>query len=575
MAQEYPLANELHLPFEVSRRICLAVMALACLLPSPARAQNYGPNVLPAGSFENVQSTFVPWAGVDDKGNIHGMDGKQLAVGDDGKIDAYNFGPSVAVGDLNGDGKLDLVLADSRGYFWYFPNSGTAHNPVFTQGEIMPIWLGEDRVHWYSEGIDNIVPRIQLVDLDNSKRLDILAGTYMGKLYLIPNVGTASQPDFKPTYKRDALLVNTHKNGVLWCNYLAPFLTNLFGSPNRLDLIMGEGTYSANNVYLLRNIGSNIDPAFDEDHIQKIIPGMGIEQLTPAVLDWDNDGKPDIICGDRTGHLTLYINNSTDPEHPTFAPGTRISIGGVDNFGGCATVTVCDLTDNHLPNLLIGKDDGTIVYALNTGKLGAPVFNTPATPLKGVLPPDCHYLALPDWSKEGAYGVPDELVAAVNPQIEPGFAFPDGVNSKYALKFFVWPAKTVYFPAHYYPQNEGLYDEDNVKLMDHRITCHTDITLKVNTKYRVHFWVKAVGNVSDFCYKLGAHPQPQGKGIFFAKSVVNPVNVGATWTEASADVEIPNSVDPTVTDWVFGLEFYFTGQPTLYMDDLEIQEVLP
>jgi len=24
---------------------------------------------------------------------------------------------------------------------------------------------------------------------------------------------------------------------------------------------------------------------------------MGLEQLTPAVVDWNNDGKPDIICG--------------------------------------------------------------------------------------------------------------------------------------------------------------------------------------------------------------------------------------------------------------------------------------
>jgi len=31
---------------------------------------------------------------------------------------------------------------------------------------------------------------------------------------------------------------------------------------------------------------------------------MGLEQLTPAVVDWNNDGKPDIICGDRTGYLT-------------------------------------------------------------------------------------------------------------------------------------------------------------------------------------------------------------------------------------------------------------------------------
>jgi hypothetical protein len=160
---------------KASRSIRLSVVALACLLPSLAPAQTFGPNILSTGSFDNVTPTYVPWAGVDDNGNIHGIEGKQIAVGDDGTIQDYAFAPSVAVGDLNGDGKPDLVLADSRGFFWFFPNSGTAHKPVFTQGEVIPIWLGEERVDLNTEGVDDVVPRIQLVDFDNNKRLDIVA----------------------------------------------------------------------------------------------------------------------------------------------------------------------------------------------------------------------------------------------------------------------------------------------------------------------------------------------------------------------------------------------------------------
>ena len=122
-------------------------------------------------------------------------------------------------------------------------------------------------------------------------------------------------------------MINTHKKGVLWSNYLAPFLTGAFNNQNRLDLIMGEGTYSANSIYLLRDLNSSGTPSFDEDHMQKLIPGMGIEQITPVVLDWNNDGKPDILCGDRTGFLDLYINNSTDADHPTFAPPVHVKIG--------------------------------------------------------------------------------------------------------------------------------------------------------------------------------------------------------------------------------------------------------
>ena len=286
------------------------------------------------------------------------------------------------------------------------------------------------------------------MDLDNSKKLQIVAGTYSGKLIHVPNIGSSAGPNFQPTLDTTPLLINTHKHGLLWSNYLAPFLTAAFGNGNTLDLIMGEGTYSANSIYLLHNTNSpGNNPAFDEDHLQKIIPGMGLEQLTPAVVDWNNDGKPDIICGDRTGYITLFLNNSSDPTQPTFAPGVHISVGGAQKLGGSITVAIADLSGNHLPNLLIGRDDGTILYAKNTGTLGSPAFTTLAMPLKGVLPPTFHYVSLNYWTKTQAYGVPDELVGAVNPQLEPGFAFPSGETSKYALKFWVWPVKNTFFPS--------------------------------------------------------------------------------------------------------------------------------
>ncbi len=150
---------------------------------------------------------------------------------------------------------------------------------------------------------------------------------------------------------------------------------------------MGEGTYSANSIYLLHNTGSRESASFDEDHCEKIIPGMGLEQLTPLVIDWNQDGKPDILTGDRTGYLTLFLNTSSDPEHPSFAPGQKLSLGATNRFGAAVTVTVGDLTGNGLPNLIIGRNDGTLLYALNTGTLGAPAFTTPPTPLKGILPP--------------------------------------------------------------------------------------------------------------------------------------------------------------------------------------------
>jgi hypothetical protein len=567
MEPEYSLAGALP-PAAAVRRICLALVALACLLPPRVHAQTLGPNIFPQGSFENVVPTYVPWAGVDGNNNIHGIDGRQIAVGDDGNIQPYSFGPSAVTADMNGDGLPDLVLGDARGFFWLFINHGTPQQPKFTQGEVMPIWLGEERINLDSEGYDNVVPRIQVLDFDGLKKLDVLAGMYSGKLFRIHNVGSPTLPDFKPTKTRDLLLINTHKHGLLWSNYMAPVMTTAFStSPTQplLDLIVGEGTYSANSIYLLRNINSNSNPSYSEDKMQKIIPGMGLEQLTPAVVDWNNDGKPDIITGDRTGYLTLFLNTSKDPDNITFDTGTRIKIGGVDKFGTATTVSIGDLSGNHLPNLLIGTADGTILYALNTGKLGAPDFSTPAAPLKGELPPDYHHIASGDWHQDQAYGAPYELVSCVNPEIEKGFKFPEGQKTKYALKFWVFPYTNVFFKERYYPVAED-------ELREHDIICPAGYTIKLNVHYKIHFWVKSLGNVSNFRYRVrAANIDRDG---FHGYDVENPINAGTSWSEVNDEFEIRNPDDKTVTTWPYSLEIRSNGQTTFYLDDVQIQEVL-
>jgi hypothetical protein len=524
-------------------------------------------NILPAGSFDAAVQTYVPWAGVDGSNNIHGINGHQIEVDDTGHIVSASFGASIAVADLNGDGKSDLFVADSYGYFWYFPNTGTPQSPAFTQGEVAPIWLGEQGADGNTEALDNVVPRIQLVDFSHDGKLDVVAGTYAGKLFRIPNIGTSAEPNFQPTLQPDNLLINTHRRGALWCNYLAPCFTTAFNSGgNVFDLLAGEGTYSANSIWYLHNTDSNDHPLFDEDpeHFTRLIPGMGLEQLTPQVVDWNGDGKPDVITGDRTGYIDVFLNNSTDASKPTFAAGEHVKIAGVEKIGNSITVTVCDLTGNKLPNLLIGKDDGTLMYAVNHGAPGNPQFTMAAMPLKGVLPPTYHCMRPTLWNKWGAFGVPYEMLGVTNPSLEPGFKFPDGVTVKYALRFWVWPYKNLYFPR-YYPSEENEWNE-------HIVHCAAGLTIKMNTRYRLHFWVLAPQNsVANFRYRIYTWGRPEMKWI--PPGVSGDIDSSSQWTEVTREFNIHNDPDPTIKQYWYQFEFRFRGQEPFYLADLRIEQL--
>ena len=95
----------------------------------------------------------------------------------------------------------DLVVGDPHGFIWFYANSGTAAAPKFTQGEIMPVWVGATKEDPdYGElagGAENIVPRVQLVSLSGTKLLDLVIGNYNGRLFYIHNTGSTSNPVFK------------------------------------------------------------------------------------------------------------------------------------------------------------------------------------------------------------------------------------------------------------------------------------------------------------------------------------------------------------------------------------------
>ncbi|MBI4849462.1 MAG: VCBS repeat-containing protein [Nitrospirae bacterium] len=141
----------------------------------------------------------------------------------------------------------------------------------------------------------------------------------------------------------------------------------------RHDLLVGD---TNGNVQVFLNTNSNSDPVLSGGNF---IQAGGVDlkaegRAAPDVDDWNGDGKKDLIIGNREGNIQIYINKGTDPE-PVFDSSYLLQVDGRDfTVSGRAAPRVADWNKDGLRDLLIGDLEGYVYYLKNAGTNSAPVF---------------------------------------------------------------------------------------------------------------------------------------------------------------------------------------------------------
>lgn len=472
------------LPAQSLRVFPHVLLPAALVLTSVLHAQNTSPtprSLLSNGNMERSFSSDNLWDGVDSSGNLAVERATVQAVTSSGSVNPTSMPPSVVARDFNGDGKTDLLVADPVGYFRLYLNSGTKEEPKFTHNDIHSVFLSADS--------NRKAPRMSLAAFRNPSGLDLLVGNYLGEIMLLPSINAGALPSWSQPRDLPSVTIPTFSNNRLWGNLFAPAAHDMNGD-GRLDLLVGEGSYSANSIHLLLNQASNASPKFDERQRFFLITGDGREQLVPALIDANADGFMDVIVGDRTGTATLHINpgSSWKPGQP-FKSAQDLTFSGRASLGGAITPYAADMNGDGKFDLLLGRANGRISLAFNTGTNEKPVFAAP-TDIKGQNV-DPQRLRLPSgWNTDfkSDFGNAFATIQIVTSEDDPQLAPPEG---KSALRMGYLPTRNKNLPD--YNVNTSPQREPN-QMKTFRVW--TTVRLENNASYELKFFSKGTQAIS-------------------------------------------------------------------------------
>ena len=145
------------------------------------------------------------------------------------------------------------------------------------------------------------------------------------------------------------------------------------------DLVWGlaDGT-----IQVTLNESTAAEPRFGTPLVVQVGPPEGKttcdvgERATFAIVDWNNDGRSDLVLGGLDGKVHVLLNEAAAGS-PDFRSDTIVLDGAnpLTASSGRSSVVVVDLNDDGRKDLVLGNTEGQLVYYTNVGTDASPQFN--------------------------------------------------------------------------------------------------------------------------------------------------------------------------------------------------------
>lgn len=217
--------------------------------------------------------------------------------------------------DFDSDGDLDVIngIDDWFEYGWdnaYDKNGKWTNGPlrgfVYLLENQNGKYINKGKILAGEKPIETYgAPGANMADFDNDGKLDIICGEFVDKLSWFKNIGTRSNPKFD----EGRFLIDENGDTIrLHVEMITPVAVD-FDKDGKIDLLVGDEDGS---VAYIKNTGhsKNNMPVFKSPvYLKQKADYLKFGALsTPCSVDWDGDGIEDIISGNSAGNICFIKN---------------------------------------------------------------------------------------------------------------------------------------------------------------------------------------------------------------------------------------------------------------------------